>query len=150
MARFNKIFAGPANEVAPQVREALAAVDLIPGSLAVINAAGAMAYATATTVGKVLIVQDDYLTMGGPTKVIKVGNTAMGLEMLTNLLFHVRVANSSDLKVGTELSPAAAGTLAIAATGDLVVATSEEVYNNNTGAVQLVLVRPATTSYIKP
>lgn len=55
MARYNKIFAGPATQVTPQVAEAPASSAIMPGSIVVLTA-GKFALAGAATVGKVLLI----------------------------------------------------------------------------------------------
>lgn len=149
MARFNKIFMGPFTEATPQVRELLAAAALKPGRLAVITS-GKFALAAATTVGKVWIIQDNYLALKGVDDDWAQDSTAIGMEMLADQLFAARIANGVNITaIGTPLTPGATGTLAIASTSDLVVAYSEEVYNNNTGSEQLLRVRAAgSQSYL--
>ncbi len=148
MARFNKIYLGPAEEVKPQVKELLASVALLPGRLVVISS-GAWALAAATTVGKVWIVQDDYLIMKGVDDVVPANDTAIGMELFQDKLYAGRIANGVNITaIGTALTPGATGTLAIASTGDLIVGYSEEVYNNNSGSEQLLKFRPAGLSYL--
>lgn len=148
MARYNKIFLGPVQENLPQVRELIADVALKPGRLVVITA-GQWALAGATTVGKVWIVQDNYLAMKGTDDDWAADSIAIGMELLPESLYAARVANGVNITaIGTALTPGANGTLAIAAASDLIVAYSEEVYNNNSGSEQLVRVRPAGLSYL--
>jgi hypothetical protein len=148
MARYNKIFLGPVQENLPQVRELIADVALKPGRLVVITA-GQWALAGATTVGKVWIVQDNYLAMKGTDDDWAADSIAIGMELLPESLYAARVANGVNIAaIGTALTPGANGTLAIAAASDLIVAYSEEVYNNNSGSEQLVRVRPAGLSYL--
>jgi len=142
MARYNKIYAGPSSEVLPQVMELPAAASTLPGS-AVVVTSGEFALAGATTVGKVWFAQDNYLTMGGVTDAVDEGDVVIGLEPLPHMLFNVRVATGNNLVKGDALTPGAAGVLVKASTADMVVATAAETYNNNTGADQLVQVRPA-------
>lgn len=148
MPRYNKIFLGPVQENLPQVRELIADVALKPGRLVVITA-GQWALAGATTVGKVWIVQDNYLAMKGTDDDWAADSIAIGMELLPESLYAARVANGVNITaIGTALTPGANGTLAIAAASDLIVAYSEEVYNNNSGSEQLVRVRPAGLSYL--
>jgi hypothetical protein len=147
MARYNKIFAGPVTQVTPQVREAPAAVALTPGVLATYTS-GKFALATAATIGKVFVIQDNYLALEGVDTQIAVDDTAIGMELLDEQFFNVRVATGNNLVIGSALTPAAAGSLALASTSDLVVAYSEETYNNNTGSAQLVRVRAATNGHL--
>jgi hypothetical protein len=148
VARYNKIFLGPATEVTPQVRELIADVAILPGRLMVITA-GKWALAAATTVGKVWIAQDNYLQLKGVDTAWDDESTVIGMELQTDCLYAARIANGVNITaIGTALTPGATGTLAIAAASDLVVAYAEEVYNNNSGSEQLIRVRPAGLSYL--
>ncbi|SOC45754.1 hypothetical protein SAMN05892877_117143 [Rhizobium subbaraonis] len=149
MARYNKIFLGPVEKTKPQVKELLAAAALKPGRLAVISS-GKFALAGATTVGKVWLIQDNYLAMKGVDTDWAQDSMAIGIEMEDDHLYAARIANGVNITaVGTALTPGANGTLAIASTSDLVVAYSDEVYNNNSGSEQLLRIRPAgSMSYL--
>lgn len=149
MARYNKIFLGPVEKTKPQVKELLAAAALKPGRIVVITS-GKFALAAATTVGKVWLVQDNYLAMKGVDTDWAQDSTAIGIEMQDDHLYAARIANGVNITaVGTPLTPGATGTLAVAALSDLVVAYSDEVYNNNSGSEQLIRIRPAgSQSYL--
>ena len=149
MARFNKIFLGPVEKNKPQVRELLASVALKPGRLAVISS-GKWALAGATTVGKVWIVQDNYLALKGTDDDWAADSLAIGMELEDDQIYAARIANGVNITaIGTALTPAANGTLGIASTSDLIVAYAEEVYNNNSGSEQLLKVRPSgSQSYL--
>jgi hypothetical protein len=149
MARYNKIFLGPFTEATPQVRELIANAALKPGRLLVISS-GKWVLAGATTVGKVWIAQDNYLALKSVDDDWAADSTAIGMEMLADELFAARIANGVNITaIGTALTPGANGTLAIASTSDLIVAYSEEVYNNNSGSEQLLRVRAAgSQSYL--
>lgn len=148
-ARFNKIFLGPVDVLKPQVKELIASVDLKPGRLAVITS-GKWALAGAATVGKVWLIQDNYLTMKSVDDDWKANDTAVAIEMDDRCLYAARIATGVNITaIGTALTPAANGTLAIASLSDLVVAYSDEVYNNDSGSEQLLKVRPAgSQSYL--
>lgn len=149
MARYNKIFLGPVEKNKPQVRELLASAALKPGRMVVITS-GEFALAGATTVGKVWIVQDNYLTLKSVDDDWADGDRAIGMEMVDDCLYAARIANGVNITaIGTALTLGATGTLAIASTGDLVIAYSEEVYNNDSGSEQLLRIRPAgSQSYL--
>jgi len=149
MARYNKIFLGPVDKTKPQVRELIASAALKPGRLAVISS-GKFALAGATTVGKVWLIQDNYLALKGTDDDWAQDSMAIGIEMQDDELYAARVATGVNVSaIGTALTPGANGTLAIASTSDLVVAYADEVFNNNTGSEQLVRVRAAgTQSYL--
>jgi hypothetical protein len=149
MARYNKIYLGPVEKTKPQVRELIANAALKPGRLAVISS-GKFVLAGATTIGKLWLIQDNYLAQKGVDDDWAADSLAIGIEMQDDCLYAARVANGVNVSaIGTALTPGANGTLAIASTSDLVVAYSEEVYNNNSGSEQLVRVRPAgSQSYL--
>jgi hypothetical protein len=149
MARYNKIYLGPVEKTKPQVREAIAAAALKPGRLVVMSS-GEFALAGATTVGQVLIVQDNYLAMKGVDTDWAADSTAIAMEMNDECLYAARIANGVNITaIGTALTPAANGTLGIASTSDLVVAYSDEIYNNTSGSEQLLRIRPAgSMSYL--
>lgn len=149
MARFNKIYLGPVEKVKPQVRELIASAALKPGRLAVITT-GKWALAGADTIGKVWLVQDNYLQLKSVDDDWAADSTAIGIELLDDQLYAARIATSVNITaVGVALTPAANGTLGIASTGDLIVAYSDEVFNNNTGSEQLLKVRAAgSMSYL--
>jgi hypothetical protein len=149
MGRYHKIFLGPVDQPKPQVLEAIASVALKPGRLAVLSS-GEFALAGATTVGKVWLIQDNYLAMKTTDDDWDADATAIGIEMNDSHLYAARIANGVNITaIGTALTPAANGTLAVAGLSDLVVAYAAEVYNNNTGSEQLIAIRPAgSQSYL--
>lgn len=148
MARFNKIFLGPVEKNHPQVKELLGDVALKPGRLVVISS-GKWALAAATTVGKVWLVQDNYLALKGVDDDWLDEDRVVALEMLPEFIYAARIANGVNITaIGAPLTPGATGTLAIASTSDLVVAYADEVYNNNSGSEQLIRIRPAGLSYL--
>ena len=149
MARYNKIFLGPVEENKPQVQEHIASVAILPGRMMVLTA-GEWALAGAATVGKVWIAQDNYLAMKSVDVAWAADSMAIGMEMTDKQLYAARIATGVNITaIGTPLTLGANGTLAIAALSDLVVAYSEEVYNNNSGTEQLIRIRPAgSQSYL--
>jgi hypothetical protein len=148
MPRYNKIFLGPVDRPHPQVQEAPAAAAIPPGSV-IVRSSGTFALAGTSTVGQVFIAQENYLAMEGVDANYAQNDTVIGLEMYPGLLFAARVATGNNLVKGSPLTPGASGVLVLASTSDMVVAFSDETYNNNTGATQLVRVRPAT-GYMTP
>lgn len=150
MARYNKIFAGPATENTPQVRELPAANgDIVPGNMIVIDD-GEFTRAGAASTGKLFIAQDNYLAMKGPDDAYDEGDVVIGMEMLDEQFFNARVATGNNVTRGAALAPGANGNLVLA-TGDgvQVVAFAEEAYNNTSGSAQLVRVR-AAKGYLTP
>jgi hypothetical protein len=148
MARYNKIFLGPFTEPRPQVREAIGDVPLTPGTL-VVQSSGKWVLAGASTVGKVWIVQDNYLQLKGVNDAWADEDRVVAMELLPNMLYAGRIADSVNISaVGVALTPAANGLLGIASTSDLIIGYSEEIYNNSSGTTQLIKFRPAGLSYL--
>ena len=79
-----------------------------------------------------------------------VGAAVLALELDDQSTYAARIANSVNITaVGVALTPAANGTLGIASFDDLVVAYSDEIFNNTTGATALLRIRPAgSASYL--
>lgn len=142
MARYNKIFAGPFTEATPQVQEALCAAAILPGT-ALLFSSGAFAQAGANSNAKLFIAQDNYLAMKGVDDAWLANDRIIGMEMLDDQLFNVRVPTGTNVARGAALTTNAAGKFVLAATGNRIVAFAEEAYNNNSGADQLVRVRAA-------
>lgn len=146
MARYNKIYAGPVTEPTPQVRELPATADTLAGTFVSVNATATafVAAAAGGAGGKVFVVQDNYLTLKGVDDPILATETLIGMEMLDEQLFNVRVPTGVSLVIGDPITVGASGKAAKATTaGNLVIAYAEETFNNNTGADQLVRVRAA-------
>ncbi len=142
MARYNKIFAGPFTEATPQVQEAIGAAAILPG-LAIVFAGAQFAIANATTAGKVLVAQDNYLTMKGVDDAWAAGDRVIGMELLDEQFFNVRVPTGVNVAKGAALTTNATGRFILATTGRQVFAFAEEAYNNTSGSDQLVRVRAA-------
>lgn len=141
MARFNKIYAGPVTEVTPQVQERPAAVAILPG-LAIVDTGTTFVLPAASSPEKLFIAQDNYLAMEGVDTAYAVGDSTIGMEMLNEQFFNVRVPTGVNCVRGqTKLTTSAAGKFVIATTGQRVVVVAEETYNNNTGSDQLVRAR---------
>jgi hypothetical protein len=160
MARYNKIFLGPARKNDPQVFEAEAGAAVTPGCLVVLSS-GRFVLAGATTVGKVWLAPENHLKQTGADTAYDAyaagppvvrGDVIPALEMQADCLYAARIANSVNITaVGTALTPAANGLLAIAGDEDLVVAYSDEIFNNTTGATALIRIRPAGSfSHLTP
>lgn len=109
--RFNKIFAGPATEVLPQVIEAVAGpADVKPGQI-VTFVAGQFDQAGAATQTQLFIAQDNYLAMLGVDDVYLEDETVIGLIPLDDQLFNVRFAAATALSQGDAVALAANGLL---------------------------------------
>lgn len=143
MPRFNKIYAGPVTEVTPQVQELPAAASTLPG-LAVIMSSGKFAIAGAATNEKVFISQDNYLAGGGVDEAVAIDDIVIGMEMLDEQFFNVRVPTGVNVVKGvTKFTTNATGRFVAATSGQRIIAIAEESFNNNTGSEQLVRVRRA-------
>lgn len=121
--RFNKIFAGPATEVLPQVIEAVAGpADVKPGQI-VTFVAGQFDQAGVATRTQLLIAQDNYLAMLGVDDAYQEDETVIGLIPLDDQLFNVRFAAAAALTRGDAVALAANGLLQKlpAAAGDYTV-----------------------------
>lgn len=151
MARYNSIHLGPARKNDPQVHEAEAGAAIKPGSMIVLSG-GRFVLAGAATVGKVWLAQENYLAMKGVDTAygayaagppVVHGDRVLGLEMQDDTHYAAVIATGTNVTaVGTPLKLAASGKLAIATPGtDNIVAFSDEVFNNNTGADQLIRIR---------
>lgn len=143
MARYNKIYAGPFNQATPQVQERLAAAATLPGLAVIESGASSFAIAGAATNEKVYISQDNYLALKGVDDAWAAGDTMIGMEMLDEQFFNVRVPTGQNIARGAKLTTNATGRFVIATTGQRIIATAEEAFNNSSGSDQLVRVRAA-------
>lgn len=139
MARYNKIYAGPVNDPAPQVDEVIAAATILPGCM--ITHAGALAVAVTAT--EVLVASEDYLLQGDTDTAYASGDLIPALKMLPGQIFNVRVAATVAVTKGAALALGASGYLVLATAGSRVVAYGEETVTVGATA-DLVRVRPAT------
>lgn len=149
MARYNKIFAGPTFENRPQTTELQASATILPGC-AIVVSSGKFALAGASTVGKVWVAQDNYLTMKTVDNAYASDDVCIGLELLPDQLYNVLLATSNDVKRGDALTTAANGLWTKSAAGKQVHAYADEDYNNATGSSQLIRVRPAVGYQANP
>lgn len=142
MPRFNKIFAGPVTENTPQVQERLCAAAILPGT-ALVESGDSFAQAGANSNAKLYVAQDNYLALKGVDDAWLANDRIIGMEMLDEQFFNVRVPTGTNVARGAGLTTNAAGKFVLAATGNRIVAFAEEAYNNTSGADQLVRVRAA-------
>lgn len=142
MARYNKIYAGPVSETLPQVQERLCAASILPGT-ALVESGSAFAQAGAASNAKLYIAQDNYLAMKGVDDAWAANDRIIGMEMLDEQFFNVRVPTGTNVTRGAALTTSAAGKFVLATTGNRIVAFAEEAYNNTSGADQLVRARAA-------
>lgn len=145
MARYNVILAGPADKIKPQVREAICAAAILPGTIAVISGAN-YAQAGANALGAFYVVQDNYLAMKGVDDAWPAGDRIVAIHPEDDELFNLRVPTGQNLVAGDNLTTNAAGKLVKATTGQRVLFYSLETYNNTTGVDQLVRARLANTN----
>jgi hypothetical protein len=142
MARYNKIYAGPVSETLPQVQERLCAAAILPGT-ALVESGSAFAQAGAASNAKLYIAQDNYLAMKGVDDAWAANDRIIGMEMLDEQFFNVRVPTATNVTRGAALTTNASGKFVLATTGNRIVAFAEEAYNNTSGADQLVRARAA-------
>ena len=116
MARYNKIYAGPAEQVKPQVVEAPANADILPGVLAVLSS-GKFVAASASDTGRVYAIQDNYLIGKGVDDAIKANETAIGIELMGDQLLNLR------LPTGVNVGKDAALTIGIELVGSILILT---------------------------
>jgi hypothetical protein len=142
MARYNKVFAGPVSEVLPQVQERLCAAAILPGT-ALVESGSSFAQAGANALTKIYIAQDNYLAMKGVDDAWLANDRIVGMEMLDEQFFNVRVPTGVNVARGAQLTTNAAGKFILATTGQRVIMIAEEAYNNASGSDQLVRARVA-------
>lgn len=142
MPRFNKIYAGPVTEVLPQVQERILNGAYLPGTALVVSS-GNFAQAGANSGDKLYILQDNYLALKGVDDAWPSGDRGIGMELLDEQFFNVRIPTGVNVAQDAELTTNASGKFVLAASGQNVVAVAEEAFNNNTGSDQLVRVRVA-------
>ncbi|KQV31134.1 hypothetical protein [Rhizobium sp. Root1204] len=142
MARYNKVFAGPVSEVLPQVQERLCAAAILPGT-ALVESGTSFAQAGANALTKIYIAQDNYLAMKGVDDAWLANDRIVGMEMLDEQFFNVRIPTGVNVARGAQLTTNAAGKFILATTGQRVIMIAEEAYNNASGSDQLVRARVA-------
>lgn len=142
MARYNKIFAGPVDQVKPQVQERICPTAILPGT-ALIENGTQFAQAGANAPTKFYIAQDNYLALKDTDTAWPANDRIIGMEPLDELFFNVRVPTGTNVARGANLTTSAAGKFVVATTGQRVMMIAEETYNNTSGADQLVRARKA-------
>lgn len=142
MARYNKIYLGPVDKPKPQVREALASEDILPGCLMVLNA-GKFTLAGAATESMFFVAQDNYLQLKGVDVAWAEDDTTIGIIPQDDQILAGRIPTGTNITaVGTPLTFGADGKLAIGVIGtNHIIGFADEVYNNNTGTDQLIKFR---------
>lgn len=142
MPRFNKIYAGPVTEPTPQVQERICTAAVLPGS-ALIESGANFAQAGANALTKVFVAQDNYLALKGVDDAWPANDRIIGMEMLDEQFFNVRVPTGVNVARGAQLTTNASGKFVLATTGQRVIMIAEEAYNNTSGSDQLVRARVA-------
>lgn len=142
MARYNKIFAGPFTEATPQVQERICTAAILPGT-ALVESGANFAQAGANALTKVYIAQDNYLALKDTDTAWLANDRIIGMEMLDEQFFNVRVPTGVNVARGSQLTTNSAGKFVLATTGQRVIMIAEEAYNNTSGADQLVRARVA-------
>lgn len=145
MARYNKIDLGPAVENCPQVAEAIPTVAVTPGTITL--ASGAIATGTNARQGEQLYIADHNWCAGRQISDDNVADESMIMQLpLPRKKYAALLANGQNVTAkDTALAVGASGQLVVATLGtDYVSFRADEVYNNNTGSAQLIVVRPVT------
>lgn len=143
MARYSRIHLGPARKNDPQVHEAPASGATKPGSMVVLTG-GKFALAGVASTGRVFIAQENYLAQKGVDTAYAADDCVLGLHPQDDTHYAAIIATGTNIaEVGTALSLAAGGKLAIAGGSARIVAFADEVYNNDTGVDQLIRIRVA-------
>lgn len=142
MPRYNKIYAGPVTQVTPQVQERVCAAAILPGT-ALVESGTSFAQAGANALTKVYIAQDNYLAMKDTDTAWPANDRVIGMEMLDDQFFNVRVPTGVNVTRGAQLTTNSSGKFVLATTGQRVIMIAEEAYNNTSGADQLVRARVA-------
>lgn len=145
MARYNKIFRGPADKVKPQVREAICATAVLPGTV-VIASGNNFAQAAANTTARAYLAQDNYLAMKGVDDAWPAGDRVVALHPQDDEIYSVRVPTGQNITHDAPLTTNAAGKLVLATTGQRILFWAGETYNNTSGVDQLVTARAANTN----
>lgn len=148
MARYNKVFAGPVTQNTPQVQERVCTAGILPGT-ALIESGANFAQAGANALTKVFIAQDNYLALKSVDDAWPANDRIIGMEMLDDQFFNVRIATGTNVVRGvTQLTTAASGKFAVATTGQRVIMIAEETYSNASGSDQLVRARVARNQLV--
>jgi hypothetical protein len=145
MARYNVILAGPADKVKPQVREAICAAAVLPGTVVVASGLN-FAQAGANATARAYLVQDNYLALKDVDTAWPAGDRVVGLNLQDDELYNVRVPTGQNIAHDAPLTTNAAGKLVLATTGQRILFFAAEAYNNTSGADQLVRARTANTN----
>ena len=123
------------------------AAALLPGSLALINAAGFFAQygVDGKRAGRQLfIINVDYSSGQRAADAVAAGDSAVGDYVEEGREFAALVAGGTVLSFNSPLTPNATGGLRLGVVGtDEIIAYSQEAYTVPAGAAQLVLVRVA-------
>ncbi len=110
MPRYNKIFAGPATEVLPQVVEAPVTAAYLPGVIVTLVSAK-FALAGVATATQLFVLQDNYLAMLDVDDAYQIDETAPGLVPMDEQFFNCRFAAATVLVKGEAVALAANGLL---------------------------------------
>lgn len=145
MARYNVILAGPADKIKPQVREAICATAVLPGTV-LIGSGANFAQAGANAVARCYLAQDNYLAMKGVDDAWPAGDRVVGLHLQDDEIYNVRVPTGQNLTHDSPLTTNSVGKLVLATTGQRILFYAGETYNNTSGVDQLVRARVANTN----
>lgn len=142
MARYNKVYLGPADENVVQTIEGTMASDQAPGAIVIRSGSNLAPHGTAGEGGEVFVLDHDYLGGRNIDQLVESGNTGMAIRPQDSQELAALVATGNDVTAGDPLTSSGSGTLAIAAAGEVVLFYAQESFNNDTGSDALIRVRP--------
>lgn len=143
MARHTKILLGPTRKNDPQVYEALAGQEILPGTFISIGLGDTFVPLIENDLPR--LAQENYLALRGTDVPYKTGDRVIGLELQRDVIYAGRLAVGENvLRAGAPLTVNGDGHLISGdAEGVRIVAYADEAYNNDTGSTQLISIRPA-------
>lgn len=147
MARYNKIYAGPAGQNLPLVTEAACNAALLPGTFVTLSS-GKWVAATTDIHAQLRILQDNYLSQCDVDTAVAADETGLGLEIIPGHYYNVRVPTGVNVTRGAPICVGASGKAKLAVSGDFAILYADEAYNNTSGADQLVRCVAATGYYV--
>lgn len=109
--RFNKIYAGPATEVLPQVVEMPVTAAYLPGVVMTLTGTAKFTLAGIATTTQLFVLQENYLAMLDVDDAYQVDEVGLGLVPLDTQLLNCRFAASTALVKGEPVALAANGLL---------------------------------------
>lgn len=109
--RYNKIYAGPATQVAPQVVEQQVTAAYLPGVILTLTGTAKFTLAGVATTTQLFVLQENYLAMLDVDDAYQIDEVGLGMIPLDEQLFNCRFAASTVLVKGEPVALAANGLL---------------------------------------